>query len=165
MSHLQKLTVFLIIILAFMGLFQLYKKGIISIGPSYEQLHSQLFFGIHQIPPDQMVHLFPQAKQHPLLVEFQSKYCMDCQKMAPVLDHFRTALLNSKGKVADIPVYQYDISLDRAKNPEVFGAFKPTMVPSVIFIAPGGEIRDVLYGYHTQSELQQSLQKIHPATT
>src|SRR5437016_2300600 len=88
MTHLQKLVALFVTVLALMGAFKLYKSGLIPLGPSYEQVHAELFSGIQKTSPQEILSLFPEVRQQPLLLEFQSRYCLDCQRMRPVVAAF-----------------------------------------------------------------------------
>jgi thiol:disulfide interchange protein len=68
---------------------------------------------------------------------FYSKFCLDCQAMAPIIDSL------SK-RHPTVHVMRLDVARDKDLHYELFQAFRPTTVPAVVFIATNGTIRHVV---------------------
>lgn len=112
-----------------------------------------MFSGIRKVPADKIQALFPEAEGQPLLIEFKSKFCLDCKRMAPHLEALLPEFGNVQARILDIK--------DDAKpHAPVFDAFKPSIVPIVVFVNPDGSINNVLYGYHGKDRLAAELRAI-----
>lgn len=103
-------------------------------------LDDSLFIGIRHVPAVEVRQAIPEAAKQPALLYFGSKLCHDCQRMSPIV----TQLV---GNYPDVYFKKLDVLDDQAKAPGIFRAFKPVSVPVMVFIASGGEIRNVLYDY------------------
>ncbi len=109
-----------------------------------------LFSGVSEVGVEKLHQLFPEAKGKPLLVEFKSKFCLDCKRMTPILNKLFPHYSQMETRI-------YDIKNDRAKNQAVFNAFNPSIVPIIVFIDGNGRIQNVFYGYHPADELKKEL--------
>lgn len=118
---------------------------------------AKMFYGLKHATPQEIYAAIPDAKQdQPLLVEFRSQFCLDCKKMTPVLDELLP-------KYPTIQTRFYDMMKDRTKFAQVFNTLKPSTVPVLIFVAPGGEIINVLYDFHPKEELTTALKTLQSA--
>lgn len=115
-----------------------------------------MFMGVKQVSPQEIHTLIPGSKGKPTLVEFHSKLCHDCRRMAPVLDKLVTACTG-------VNFRKYDILEDKKTHPDVFRTFKPVSVPILVFVDSKGVTRDVLYNYQKPEAVKQSLARISPA--
>ncbi len=113
-----------------------------------------MFMGIQHASPQQIAQAFPGTPGKPLLVDFSSKYCLDCQRMKPVLE----SLLP---KFQHIQFKHIDIMRDKATNPVPINLFKPTTVPVLVFISPNSKIVNVVYDYHPGKELSPLLAQLN----
>jgi thioredoxin-like negative regulator of GroEL len=116
-------------------------KKVIKEDPAWYQ-------GIQKVDAKSMKQLFPEAVGKPLLVEFRSKFCLDCQKLAPRLERTLKAHPNVLSKV-------FDVNNDRKANALLFKKFDPATVPVTILITPQGQIYHVFYGEMSESALQK----------
>ncbi|MEB3206951.1 MAG: thioredoxin family protein [Vampirovibrionales bacterium] len=111
--------------------------------------------GIAPVSPKQVVSILPSAHDQPVIVMFKSKFCQDCKTLRPLLEQRL-----SKADAAGISLILFDILVDRSKYPQVFQAFRPTTVPTVIYIRRGGHIQESFVGLKTPQQLERSLQKL-----
>ncbi len=114
-----------------------------------------MFMGIRHVPAAEIHQLIPQSKGRPTLIEFHSRLCHDCRRMAPVLSKLVTACTG-------VNFQKYDILEDKQAHPEVFRSFKPVSVPILVFVDSRGNTRDVLYNYQDPAAVSRSLALISP---
>ncbi len=112
-----------------------------------------LFLGMRKVKPAEVRQVLPEAATRPTLLVFSSRFCHDCQRLAPVI----TRLTAQHPKVA---YRKLDVNDDQQKAPAIFRAFKPVSVPLMVFIAPGGEIQNALYNYQTPEVLAEALKTL-----
>lgn len=86
----------------------------------------------------------------PQLVEFKTRFCLDCQKLAPILSKVTS-------QFPSVHVSLLDVQADRDSHKALFKAFQPVTVPVVILISPSGEIHQVLSGVPTEATLRQAM--------
>jgi thiol:disulfide interchange protein len=96
------------------------------------------FAGLRHATPKEIRTVLPENTRRPVLLEFTSRFCGDCRRMAPVVARLAP-------RYPQVSVRRLDVQEDREKAPAVFRAFQPVSVPVLVFIAPNGVIRDVLY--------------------
>jgi thiol:disulfide interchange protein len=106
------------------------------------------FQGIQKVDAKSIKQLFPEAVGKPLLVEFRSKFCLDCQKLAPRLERTLKAHPTVLSRV-------FDVNNDRKANALLFKKFDPATVPVTVLITPQGQIYHVFYGEMSESALQK----------
>jgi thiol-disulfide isomerase/thioredoxin len=112
------------------------------------------------IPAEQVLTALPGLKQRPMVLEFRTNLCADCQALAPVLDKVAKA-------VPTVGVMVYNLDTDRKQNPALFNLFKPLTVPTLLFITPSGQVQAV-FSDHPPSQDQlltafNELAKTNPA--
>lgn len=96
------------------------------------------FVGLRHATPQEIRSVLPENVQRPVLLEFTSRFCGDCRRMAPVVSRLAS-------HYPRVSIRRLDVLEDRDKAPAVFRTFQPVSVPVLVFIAPNGVIRDVLY--------------------
>ncbi|MBK8189140.1 MAG: thioredoxin family protein [Vampirovibrionales bacterium] len=118
---------------------------------------NKTFEGIRPVASTETLALFPEAKGRPILLAFGSEYCIDCQRLKPILEE----ALSPHKKIYAIHL---DIRGDQQQYPQVFEAFKPSVVPLMVFIAPDGTVRNVITGVPAARKLESELQALeqHP---
>jgi thiol:disulfide interchange protein len=116
-----------------------------------------IYIGINRVTPEQLVQVLPEAKDKPVLIDFSSKYCLDCQKLEPVLHTMMPQYKN-------IVFKGFDVMRDRQAHGDILKLFKPTAVPVLVFIAPGGKIVNVKYDYHPAEELKPLMENLNAMT-
>jgi len=99
------------------------------------------FTVIKQVPTAQIRGILPQSLRQPIVLVFKSKYCHDCQRMAPELA--KAASLH-KG----VHTMLLDVQYDKATHGAILSAFQPAVIPVVVTIQRGGVLRNVMVGYH-----------------
>lgn len=118
-----------------------------------EMLDDSLFIGLRRATPTEIKAALPEAVGKPTLLDFKSKLCHDCKRLAPIV---KQAL----SQHPNIYVKQVDVLDDREKYPAVFRTFKPVSVPTLVFISPKGEIKNVLYNYQKPEVIAAALTKL-----
>jgi len=115
--------------------------------------------GLQQVSPAQLQALVSPANTARVLV-FSSKFCLDCQAMAPVLAKLEK-------QYPTIKATHLDVAKDKDSHYPLFEAFRPTTVPAVIFIAPNGTIRrafgDTLTLKNMEPELKAGFDALLPS--
>jgi thiol:disulfide interchange protein len=114
--------------------------------PIAEQLAN---VGLQQVDAPTLQRLLPPANTPRVLV-FHSKFCLDCQAMAPVLADLST-------HYPTVHVTRLDVARDKDLHYELFEAFRPTTVPAVVFVAPNGTISHVVGDGLSLSAIKPSL--------
>lgn len=99
--------------------------------------------------------VLPQVLQQPVVVVFKSKYCHDCQRMAPAL-----AKVSAQHKGTQTLLI--DVQYDKAISGAIISAFRPAVIPVVVAIQRGGALEDVMVGYHDAPAIQALYQRIAP---
>jgi thiol-disulfide isomerase/thioredoxin len=111
------------------------------------------FSGIRRPEVAEIRKVLPAVMNKPMLVEFKSKFCLDCKKMAPEL----ARVLEQHPEVQPAIL---DIHEDRKTQPVVFEVFKPTTVPLLVFINRGGAISHIAYGYSPPKEIAAQINRL-----
>jgi thiol:disulfide interchange protein len=111
------------------------------------------FEAIREANPKHVHEVLPESVGKPLVVEFHSKLCGDCKRMAP---HVAAVFARYPQVVTKI----YDIQDDRKKFMEVFQVFNPLTVPILVFLRPDGTTMDVLYDYHPEAEIDAKMKEL-----
>lgn len=111
------------------------------------------FSSIQSVKPSDLVEWLPQLTNQPAMIAFKSKYCHDCQEMAPILE----ALSAEHPEIAYIPI---DVQRDKTTYGPVIKGFLPSVVPIVVFIQKGGRVQHSLTGYQTAEAIAPHLQKL-----
>lgn len=112
---------------------------------------------IQAVSAEQVIQFFPESNTQPMIVAFKSKYCHDCQQLAPVLH----TLIKKNPTVA---LKTIDVQYEKEQYGHVLHAFRPTVVPVTVFIAPGGRVIQDISGYQTEETLAPLLNPILPTT-
>ena len=112
--------------------------------------------GIPPLSAQQVSAALPETKTQPIVLMFKSRFCIDCKALLPILQQ---ELSQPVGK--GIPLKTVDILADRAKSPTIFKTFRPTTVPTLVFIARGGQIQESFVGPRTAAQIRQSLNALH----
>lgn len=121
------------------------------------------FLGLRKASPAEIRAAIPEAGNRPILVEFTSRFCHDCQRLRPVVSSLVP-------KYPSVYLKQADILEDREKAPVLFRAFKPVSVPVLVFIDHHGTIKEVLYNAQPPEKIAMALHSLHhgsqaPATS
>ncbi len=117
---------------------------------------TQTVVGINNIAPEEVMTILPQAQTQPTMVAFKTKYCHDCQEMAP---HIAAIKEQHPG----VSVISVDVQYDKETYGHIIEAFKPSTVPTVVYIQQGGMIHQTLLGRQERAQLQNGLEAILPA--
>lgn len=121
-------------------------------------LNPQLFMGVRRASPGEIHQALPDARGKLAMVEFYTRLCHDCQKLAPVLERVSAAY-------PQVYFRKVDVSEDKTRAAGILRVFKPVSVPVVVFIDAQGHIQNVLYGFQEESVLRNALQALTPADT
>ena len=137
--------------------FQCYKAGLLPASQSVvshaETLDPSLFMGLRHATAVEVRAALPEAVGKPTLLDFSSRLCHDCKRMAPVLAQL-------------VPQYpklyfrKIDVLDDAQKAPAIFRTFKPVSVPMLVFIDPRGNIRNVLYNYQKPETIAAAITQL-----
>lgn len=142
-NKIRLIAIFLFTVLMALA-FQFYKAGMqpgnTSIESDAKTVDESLFIGLRHASPAEVRATLPEAVGKPTLLDFGSKLCHDCQRMAPVLSQLMP-------KYPNVYFRKIDVLDDHKKYPAIFRTFKPVSVPMLVFISPTGDIRNVLYNY------------------
>jgi thiol:disulfide interchange protein len=113
-------------------------------------LDDSLFMGLRHAIPAEIQAALPDAVGKATLIDFSSRLCHDCQRLAPVLS-------NMMPKHPHIYFKRIDVLDEQQQYPAALRAFKPVSVPVLVFIDPRGEIRNVLYNYQPPQTIAAAL--------
>ncbi|MCE3234248.1 MAG: Thioredoxin [Vampirovibrio sp.] len=137
--------------------FQWFKAGVLSNNSSVvsqaETLDSSLFIGLRHASAAEVRAALPEAVGKPTLLDFSSKLCHDCKRMAPILNQLVP-------KYPNLYFRKIDVLTDAKKAPAIFRTFKPVSVPMLVFIDPNGNIRNVLYNYQKPETIAAAITKL-----
>jgi thiol:disulfide interchange protein len=120
-------------------------------------LNDALFVGVRKVKPAEVRQVLPESAVRPTLLVFSSRFCHDCQRLAPVLTRLTR-------QYPGVTYRKLDITEDQQKAPAILRAFKPVSVPLMVFIAPGGEIQNVLYNFQSPEVLAEALKTLEGAS-
>ncbi len=109
-------------------------------------------YGIQMPGPKAVSAVLPESQQHPVVVKFETKYCTDCQRMAP-------GLAQVLRQYPQVRFKKYEMLDIEEKAPAVANLFQPVSVPVLVLIAPGGSIQQVFYGYQSPETLAAAFQR------
>ncbi len=109
-----------------------------------------MFFGLNPASPQEIAAALPEIQGQMALIKFKSKFCLDCKKMAPILEELMP-------QFSTVTFKELDIAEDKKTYKAAFDTFQPSTVPTLVFITPEGDIANVLYGFHDKDELTQAL--------
>lgn len=123
-----------------------------------DTLDDSLFMGLRHATPGEIKAALPDTVGKATLIDFGSKLCHDCQRLAPVLSQIVP-------KHPHIYFKRIDVLDDQQKYPAVFRTFKPVSVPMLVFINPQGEIRNVLYNYQTPETVTAAIATLEKQST
>jgi thiol:disulfide interchange protein len=118
-----------------------------------ETVDESLFIGLRHATPAEIKAALPEAIGKPTLLDFKSKLCHDCKRLAP-------ALSQALSRHPNIYVTQVDVLDDRQKYPAILRAFKPVSVPTLVLISPRGEVQNVLYNYQKPEVIDAALTRL-----
>lgn len=121
----------------------------VAVGKQHKN-RAALFMGVREPKSSELLAVYPELSEQPMLVSFTSKYCLDCKKMKPLVDEI---VSSSEGFLYKT----YDIMDDAEQYPQVFKTFQPVSVPTLIFITQDGQIEEVLYNLQTKEAISVSL--------
>lgn len=141
--------------------FQIYKgssgqRAVTAEANSAAKLDDSYFMGLRRAKPAEVRSALPDATGKPALLAFSSRFCHDCQRMAPVLSSLMA-------KHPEVYYLKIDVMEDQKKYPAILRTFQPVSVPVLVFISPSGEIRNVLYNYQKPEVVASALQTLKPA--
>lgn len=138
------------VLLIFLGLYMQFSKESPTLPESLRNLTNVKQDAIQPVPAAVLASLSeqaPQAKQ-PILLEFYSKYCHDCQKMAPDIKALKEAY-------PAIWTHQVDVLAKDPRAQAWVRALGPTITPTVVLITPDHSIKTAVVGYQSKSDLEQ----------
>ncbi|MDH4378606.1 MAG: thioredoxin family protein [Vampirovibrionales bacterium] len=113
------------------------------------------FTVIQKVSVAQVRGVLPQVLQHPLVVVFKSKYCHDCQRMAP-------EIAKVSAQNTGVQTLLIDVQYDKPTRGAIISAYKPAVIPVVVAIQRGGALDDVMVGYHDAKAIETLYQRIAP---
>jgi thiol:disulfide interchange protein len=130
-----------------------FQRGTVAEARSGTRLSDSLFIGLRRANASDIKAAMPDAIGKPALLAFSSRFCHDCQRMAPVLSDLMP-------KHPNVYYRKVDVLADQEKFPAILRTFKPVSVPLLVFITPKGEIQNVLYNYQKPEALKAALQTL-----
>lgn len=140
---------------------QIYKgngqRAITAEANNGSRLDDSFFIGLRRAKPAEVRAALPEASGKPALLAFSSRFCHDCQRMAPVLSGLMP-------KHPEVYYRKIDVLEEQKKYPAIMRTFQPVSVPMLVFISPAGEIRNVLYNYQKPEAVAAALQKLEAST-
>lgn len=101
---------------------------------------------VNTVAANELIKWMPQLLDQPVVIAFKSKYCHDCQQMAPILQSLSE----------DHPGIDYlaiDVMRDKKEFGAVINAFEPSVVPVTLFIQRGGKVVATLTGLQDKDAL------------
>jgi thiol:disulfide interchange protein len=110
-------------------------------------------YGIQKPAASAVLAALPELKTQPMLLEFRTQMCLDCQALAPVLD--KLAQQNP-----DVTLLVYDLDKTRKLRPAIFDLFQPVTVPTLIALNQQGQVKQVLYERPDETTLTQVFQQL-----
>lgn len=150
------IAVFLFTVLIALA-FQIYKgngqRSATAEASGTHKLDDSLFVGLRRASAREVRTALPEAAGKPAVIAFSSRFCHDCQRMAPVLSSVMS-------KHPNVYYRKIDILEDQKKAPAVLRTFKPISVPLLVFITPGGEINNVLYNYQKPETVATAVRQL-----
>jgi thiol:disulfide interchange protein len=152
--QLVSMLAFVVLLMAAIGAFFWFQSGQPLMGlnaqPSEDAVRYQ---GLRKPTQKEMASLFPELQGKSYLIKFHSKYCLDCQKLAPVLNKVMASY-------PAVPVKVFDIGKDQQAFPAVFRVLEPATVPTLVFVRGDGSIQEVLYGFHSEATLKKQVSQL-----
>lgn len=141
--------------------FQIYKgmngeRLVTAEANSEAKLDDSHFIGLRRAKSAEIRQALPDAAGKPVLLAFSSRFCHDCQRMAPVL-------AGLMGKYPDVYYRKIDVMEDQKKYPAILRTLQPVSVPVLVFIDGNGEIRNVIYNYQKPEVIAAALDKLDTA--
>jgi thiol:disulfide interchange protein len=109
------------------------------------------FIGLRHANPGEIRTALPTSLNRLTVIDFSSVLCLDCQKMKPVLQKFRTTH-------PQLNFLAIDVNEGPRKQPALMHTFKPLTVPALVFINAKGQITDVLYNYQPLARVESAYQ-------
>lgn len=150
------ISVFLFTVLLAL-IFQLYKgsfqRSATAEASGVNKLDDAYFIGLRRAKASEIKAALPEAMGKPAVIAFSSRFCHDCQRMAPVLSGLMP-------KHPEVYYRKIDVLDDQKKYPAIMRTFKPVSVPLLVFISPKGEIQNVLYNYQKPETVAAALRKL-----
>ena len=150
------IAVFLFTVLIALA-FQVYKgngqRSATAEASGTHKLDDSLFMGVRHASASEIKAALPDASGKPVVISFSSRFCHDCQRMAPVLSEVM-------GKHPGVYYRKIDVLEDQKKYPAILRTFKPVSVPALVLISPNGEISNVLYNYQKPDAVAAAVQKL-----
>jgi thiol-disulfide isomerase/thioredoxin len=108
------------------------------------------------LQPAELLELLPLAKTTPVLIDFTSEYCGECQAIAPVLAAAKKRYTN-KVTFMMIDVQKMMDAPDKTAGKALMMAFRPMYTPTLIAVKPGGIVVAVETGFKTSPQLDAML--------
>jgi thiol:disulfide interchange protein len=118
-----------------------------------ETMPSSLFIGVRHASAKEIRAALPEANGRPTVLEFGSRLCHDCQRLAPVVSKLAA-------RYPAVYFRNIDVLEDHDKAPAILRTFKPVSVPLLVFIDAQGDIRNVLYDYQSPAAVSAALDKL-----
>lgn len=155
-NQIRLITVFICTVVLVL-LFQFYKTGLhredTGLSSQAETTDGSLFMGLRHATPSEIHSALPQAAGKPTLIDFSSRLCHDCQRMAPIISKLVP-------QHPELYFKKFDVLEDQKKAPAVFRIFKPVSVPMLVLVNPKGEIKNVLYNYQKPEVVSAAIAKL-----
>lgn len=118
-------------------------------------LNESHFMGLRHATAREIQAALPEAQGKPVLLEFTSRMCHDCQRLKPVVARIL-------GQFPGVHFKGVDVLEDQNKAAAILRTFKPVTVPVLVFIGTDGEIKNVLYNYQSPDTLHGALAQLQP---
>ncbi len=120
---------------------------------SGSKLDDALFIGLRRAKPSEIKAALPEAGGKAIALAFSSRFCHDCQRMAPVLSSLMP-------QHPDLFYKKIDVTEDEKKYPAIMRTFRPVSVPMLVLITPQGQIVNVLYNYQKPEVVAAALTQL-----
>jgi thiol:disulfide interchange protein len=114
-----------------------------------ELMKQPMFPGIVGVAPKAVLSLLGAQAGKPVLLEFYSKFCSDCQKMAP-------SIAKLEKKYPDIYTLKLDVQASDSKSQAWLKALQPQVTPTLVAILPDGTIHTSMVGFHSEAMLSET---------
>jgi len=123
--------------------------------PSPASENTTALAGIQPVSPEALIPLLGAYANKPVVIDFSSEFCLDCQRIAPLLN----ALSN---QYPGVTVLALDVVKDRKSTQwaPLFNALAPNTTPTVVFIKTDRTISQSMVGYQAKDKLDEAFKNI-----
>ena len=95
-------------------------------------------YGLQKPAASAVLAALPELNDKPMLLEFRTQMCLDCQALAPILEKLAQ-------QHPEVTLLVYDLDKTRKLRPAVFDLFQPVTVPTLVALNQQGQVKQVLY--------------------